>query len=169
MSRSHRLLLTDRIFFVNVNLHPMHHDFRDSEYPVILKVIDESRQRHKFLFCGYVLMPDRWHALVWPRPPEPIDGSMHDMKKVSSQRLHRARGTHGPFWQHQFWDRFVRHAQEFRERLDYMHLNSVRRGLVKQPEELQWSSYNNFSLDKAVVATCPIRIDDARLPEGYWG
>jgi len=24
----------------------------------------------------------------------------------------------GPVWQHQFWDRFVRHAKEFRERLE---------------------------------------------------
>lgn len=63
----------------------------------------------------------------------------------------------------------MRHAKEFRERLDYMHLNPVRRGLVKRPEEWQWSSYNNFSLDKAVVATCPIRIDYVRLPEGYRG
>lgn len=93
MSRIHRLLLIDRIFFVNVNLRRMHHDFRDSEYPVILKVIDESRQRHKFLFCGYVLMPDHWHALIWPRSPEPIYESMHDMKKVSSQRLQRAGRT----------------------------------------------------------------------------
>ena len=169
MSNVHRLLSTDRIFFVSVNVRRVHRDFCDCEYPLILKVVEESRERHGFLLCGYVLMPDHWHALIWPRPPEPIWRSMHDIKKVSAQRLHRERHSHGPFWQHQFWDRFVRNAKEYRERLDYMHLNPVRRGLVKRPEDWRWSSYNNFSLDKAVVNACPIRIDYVRLPEGYRG
>lgn len=72
-------------------------------------------------------------------------------------------------WQHQFWDRFVRDEQEFGRRLDYMHGNPVRRGLVKRPEDWRWSSYNNFALDKATVAACPIEIDYVRLPYGYRG
>ena len=47
-------------------------------------------------------------------------------------RLHVQRGTCGPLWQHQYWDRFVRHEKEFGERLDYMHLNPVKKGLVKR-------------------------------------
>jgi hypothetical protein len=43
-------------------------------------------------------------------------------------------------------------------------LNPVRKWLVKRPEEWQWSGYNN--LDRAMVAACPIRIDDVRLPLG---
>ena len=42
----------------------------------------------------------------------------------------RKRYTTGTVWQHQFWDRFVRHAGEFRNRLVYMHLNPVRKGLA---------------------------------------
>jgi hypothetical protein len=49
----------------------------------------------------------------------------------------------------------------------YMHLNPVRKGLVKRPEEWRWSSYNNFSLDQAAVASCPIRVDDVLLSEHY--
>ncbi len=66
----------------------------------------------------------------------------------------------------------MRHAKEYRERLDYMHMNPVRRGLAKRPQDGSrpaGSSYNNFSLDKAVVAACPIQIDYVRLPEGYRG
>jgi putative transposase len=46
-------------------------------------------------------------------------------------------------WQHQFWERFVRHEREFSQRLDYMHWNPVRQGLVKKTEERRWSNYNN--------------------------
>ena len=70
---------------------------------------------------------------------------------------------------HQFWDRFVRHERELAERLEYIHHNPVRRGLVKRPEDWRWSSYSNFSLDRAKVEGCPIRIDFVRLPERYRG
>ncbi len=64
---------------------------------------------------------------------------------------------------------FVRHAREFNERLVYMHLNPVRKGLVNKPEDWRWSSCNNFSLDRATVEGCPIRIDYVQLPEDYRG
>jgi putative transposase len=92
---------------------------------------------------------------------------LHDVKKITALRLHALRGTHGPFWQHQFWDRFVRHQREFAERLEYMHLNPVRRGLVAKPEDWRWSSYSNFALDKATAAACPFQIDYVSLPVGY--
>ena len=57
--------------------------------------------------------------------------------------------------------------EEFNHRLGYLHLNPLRKGLVKRPEDWRWSSYNNFALDKATVAACPIPIDYVRLPEGY--
>ena len=46
-------------------------------------------------------------------------------------------------------------------------LNPVRKGLVKRPEDGRWSSYNNFALDKATVASRPIRNYDVRSPLGY--
>ena len=167
MSNVHRLRLTDRIFFVNVNLRPRVRRFRDSEYPPILNIMHASRQRLGFLLCGYVLMSDHWHALIWPQYPLLIWQVLHDVKKITTLRFHALRGSKRPFWQHQFWDRFVRHEREFKQRLEYMHMNPVRRGLVKMPEDWRWSSYNNFALDKATVAACPIQIDYVSSPVGY--
>jgi hypothetical protein len=48
-----------------------------------------------------------------------------------------------------------------------MRQNPVKAVLVKRPEDWRWSSYNNFALDKATVAACPIQIDLVRLPESY--
>jgi len=94
---------------------------------------------------------------------------IHDIKKVSARKLHERRGTEGRLWQDQFWDRFVRHAKEFNDRLTYMHLNPVRKGLVSRPEDRRWLGSNNFALDAVTVRNCPIQIDYARLPEQYRG
>jgi len=169
MSKVHRLRITDRIFFVTVNLRRRVEPFHASDYSLRIEVLDGARRRLGFLLCGYVLMPDHWHALIWTGHPLTISQVIHDVKKVSARRLHERRATEGPLWQHQFWDRFVRHAKEFNDRLTYMHLNPVRKGLVKRPEDWRWSSYNNFSLDPPTVRDCPIRIDYVRLPEEYHG
>ena len=112
-------------------------------------------------------MPDHWHALIATQYPSTISEVLQDIKRVSSLKINRLRKTRGSRWQHQFWDRFVRHSKEFAERLDYRYYNPVRKGLVEHPEQWPWSSAKNFSLDKSVVAACPIQIDYVQLPDDY--
>jgi putative transposase len=167
MSHVYRLRATDRIFFVTVPLRRSVEAFCASEYPLLVDTLDGSRRRLGFLLGGWVRMPDHGHALIGTFHPLTISQIIHDVKKVLARRLHKRRGTNGPVWQHQFWDRLVRHGKEFGERLEYMHLNPVRKGLLRRPGERRWSSYNNFALDENSVAGCPLQIDYLRLPEGY--
>ena len=159
VSRVKRLLVTDRVFFVTVNVRKDRPAFTDDEYPMMIAALEESRRKLAFRLCGYVLMPDHWHALIGVGHPLTISRVVQDIKWTSARRLNRHRNNTGPLWQHQFWDRFVRHDEEFSHRLAYMHLNPVRKGLVKHPEDWKWSSHNNFSQDRLLVARSPIRID----------
>ena len=167
MSNIHRLRLSDRIFFVTTNLRRDVNPFRTSEYPLIIDALEASRSKLRFALCGYVLMPDHLHALFAMSSPMTVSRVLRDIKTSATCKLHKARGIKGPLWQHQFWDRFVRNQREFHERLDYMHMNPVRKGLVTQPEAWQWSSCGNFSPDKAKAQQCPIQIDFVQLPEDY--
>jgi REP element-mobilizing transposase RayT len=169
MSNIHRLRLDERIFFVTVRLHRGLGALGYREFEIILARFDESRCRLGFCLCGYVLMPSHWHALLWPSYPLTISRKVQDIKYLSARRFNRLRGRQAPFWQHQFWDRFVRHARELSKRLDYIHLNPVRRGLVARPENWRWSSYRNFALEKSVQKTCPIQIDYVLLSDSYRG
>jgi putative transposase len=168
VSNVHRLRLSDRIFFITVNLRRKLPPLADAEYQLVA-AIEESRRKLEFLLLGYVLMPDHWHALIWPAYPLTISRVIQDIKWISSRSLNRGRHTAGAVWQHQFWDRFVRGAQELRERLGYMHLNPVKKGLVERPEQWRWSSYNNYELDKERVQRCPLQIDYVHLPQSYRG
>jgi hypothetical protein len=78
---------------------------------------------------------------------------VQDTKWLSAGSVNRVRQRSGSAWQHQFWDRFVRQAKEFNDRLTYMHLNPVRKGLAAKPEDWRWSSCNNFALDKKEPTT----------------
>jgi putative transposase len=163
------LCASDKIFFVSVNLRRALSRLTNPEYARLVEAIEQSRRKLHFLFLGYVLMPDHWHALIWPVYPLTLSRVIQDIKWMAARSLNQARHSSGQVWQHQFWDRFVRHRQEFRERLDYMHLNPVRKGLVRQPQDWPWSSYHNYGLDKEQVKSCPMQIDYVHLPESYRG
>jgi REP element-mobilizing transposase RayT len=163
------LRTSDRIFFVTVNLRRTLGPLADGEFGLVVDALAQSRRKLHFLLYGYVVMPDHWHALIWTTYPLTISRAVQDIKWNSASSLNRARRRSGSIGQHQFWDRFVRHGKEFRDRLVYMHLNPVRKGLVARPEGWRWSSYNNFALDQRIVARCPIQVDYVHLPELYRG
>jgi len=163
VSRVRRLLVTERIFFVTVNLRRSIPALKADEDPLILDALEQSRRKPGFMLCGDVLMPDHWHALLGVPHPLTISRVVQRVKWIAARLLNRRRTTAGPVWQHQFWDRFVRHGRELAARFEYMHLNPVRKGLVGSPAEWRWSSYNNFSLEAARVAECPIQVDYIRL------
>jgi putative transposase len=135
----------------------------------MIDVFEASRSRLGFALCGYVLMPDHWHALIAMSSPLTVSRVLHAIKTTATRKIHKTRGAKGLLWQHQFRDRFVRNTQEFHERLEYMHMNPVRKGLVAQPEEWRWSSHSNFSSDRSVVQQCPIQIDFMQLSGDYRG
>jgi REP element-mobilizing transposase RayT len=167
VSNVHRLKTSVKIFFITTNLNLGEQPFHEPEYQILAETMVNELRRLDFLLFGYVLMTDHWHALISPQSSVAISDVLQNVKRVSSFRINRLRQTDGSRWQHQFLDRFVRHAREFTERLEYMYMNPVRRGLIEKPEQWRWSSYNNFSLKPSVVAACPIQIDYVHLPDHY--
>ena len=48
-------------------------------------------------------------------------------------------------WQHHFYDFNVWSKPKWIEKLRYMHRNPVKRGLVLEPEQWDWSSYRGYA------------------------
>jgi REP element-mobilizing transposase RayT len=70
--------------------------------------------------------PEQWHAL----PP-----ILKSAKKYSSSQINLLRGERGSLWQEESFDRLVRNAEEYEEKLTYIIENAVRAGLVDDPWE----------------------------------
>jgi putative transposase len=87
----------------------------------------------------------------------PDDGSIAVIMQVLKQRvshqcLSRARSrlaqnTAPPsFWLPRSYDFNVFSQKKVAEKLDYIHWNPVKRGLVASPEQWRWSSYRFYAL-----------------------
>jgi putative transposase len=68
--------------------------------------------------------------------------------RASSEPLPRqSRNTalnDGHIWQARFYDFVVLSEEKRAEKLRYMHCNPVKRGLLGEPQQWQWSSYRHY-------------------------
>jgi putative transposase len=110
-----------------------------------LRVLEQARQRYRFVVIGYVVMPEHFHLLI----TEPDVGDPSVVMKVIKERftklLHHGGVRTGPIWQKRFYDFNVCTSKKRIEKLRYMHRNPVKRELVTAPEEWRWSSFRAYA------------------------
>jgi putative transposase len=121
------------------------------------KALGKAREDYGFQLIGYVVMPNHVHLLL----SEPRRGTPSTVLQMLKQRVSRKmrkkrrsvakeqlrmafsrRDSELPkFWQPRFYDFNVYSHKKLKEKLEYMHMNPVQRGLVQHPKEWPWSSY----------------------------
>jgi putative transposase len=117
-----------------------------------LKIFEEVRRKYEFQVVGYVVMPEHIHLLIGEPDEKSVAVTMQVLKqRVSRRSLARGRsrfpeGTVPPFWYPRSYDFNVFSEKKIAEKLDYIHWNPVKRGLVASPEQWRWSSYRYYAL-----------------------
>jgi putative transposase len=138
---------------------------------LFLKILDQVRTRYQFLLVGFVVMPEHIHLLI----SEPKIGTPSTVMQVLKQRVSQAlrrkrRGNRNQlnlwaespdagqsFWQRRFYDFNVWSRKKKIEKLHYIHMNPVKRGLVTDPKLWSWSSYRFYQFREA--GRCTRNID----------
>lgn len=127
---------------------------------VFLRALEQVRRSYRFDVIGFVVMPEHVHLLVGE--PEKGDPSrvMQSLKQSvalrllpkrkrrqsSQMELWKAPVPINRFWQRRSYDFNVFSEAKIVEKLEYMHRNPVKRGLVDAPELWRWSSYRTYAL-----------------------
>ena len=99
------------------------------------------------LVYGYVVMPEHVHLLVNEPEREMLARALQSLKQSVARRL--ALRAAEPFWQARYYDFNVWSERRFVEKLRYIHLNPVTRGLVARPEDWRWSSFRHYATGEA--------------------
>ncbi len=128
----------------------------------LLGILEQVRQKYRFVVVGYVVMPEHVHLLM----SEPEVGTPSTVMQVLKQRTAHAllpkrkrqdprqrvlfpEALRNAFWQIRFYDFNVWTAKKRVEKLNYVHQNPVKRGLATEPEDWQWSSCRFYTLGEA--------------------
>ena len=95
---------------------------------------------------GYVIMPNHVHILIGF-----LDGGkglikfMHSFKGIVRKRLI----GDNLFWERGYDDLMMKTVAQFNIKLNYIHFNPVKRGLVEAPEDWRFSSYRFWEMGEA--------------------
>ncbi len=103
--------------------------------------------KYDALIIGYVFMPSHIHTVIYIQGNR-LSDFMRDFKKYISQKAAKDLGIRsGSIWMPRY-DRVVI-ASEYvlRTKLEYMHNNPVKAGLVGNPGEWQWSSASAYVME----------------------
>jgi len=95
--------------------------------------------RYQLDVFGYVVMPEHVHLLVSEPAKDLLAVGLQALKISVSKRAKER-----PFWQARYYDFNVFTWSKRAEKLDYIHWNPVKRGLVEKPEDWLWSSYRYY-------------------------
>ena len=130
----------------------------------LLAIWDEYRKRYNVRVLGYVIMPDHIHLLVWSEHKEDVERFLEQTLSAASGRIagmterasyrgdsiacawlarFKARATGKSIvrvWKERGRAFPVTEPDALRQKLDYMHANPVRKGLVPRPEDWEFSS-----------------------------
>ncbi len=119
------------------------------------------------LIYGFVVMPNHFHMIVSMEQPKKIPYVIRDLKRHTSQEISnylKANNKNGLFWLKQFYGKkisnvwqkgyhpvLIKSEKWFREKLDYIHQNPVKKGFVTQQDDWKYSSARNYILDDCSI------------------
>ena len=93
---------------------------------------------------AYVVMPNHYHLLLGLSSEMKIDKAMKHINGYSAFALNKVLQRKGAFWQGGFFDFVVLQEKKFTGKVNYIHYNPVRWGLVEQPQDYKYSSAGDF-------------------------
>lgn len=102
-----------------------------------------AKDKYGFLLHGYVLMTNHYHLIIETSKAN-LNRIMHYINGSYTTYFNRKQGRNGHLFQGRYKAILVDVDHYLLELSRYLHLNPVRAGLVKRPEEYPYSSYRSY-------------------------
>lgn len=134
----------------------------------LIEVLTDRREQWPFKLIAYVLMPDHFHLVINPRDGR-IKELLQALKSLGAKKIinaapaglfKRANADLNKVWQESFKTMPLWSPWMIWQKINYIHSNPLRAGLVKSVADYRWSSYRSFYFEE----TDPMRVDK----EWWW-
>jgi putative transposase len=133
----------DEAYFVTTTTQGRRPVFATEESALILwSMISQQRDRGRFELLAFAIMPDHLHLIIIPQGATSVPFIMQEIKKGSARLINKARGKGGKLWMDEYYEHVVRGRKGLVEKIQYVHGNPVRKGLVETEEAYPFSSAN---------------------------
>jgi len=113
-------------YFLTWRLRPQVPDLDPGERRMVTQAINHHHLS-KYRLHVWVVMNDHVHALLTPKQGFTLEQIVRAWKSFTSRSLNKQRGTAGPLWQEEYFDRIIRDEAEFLEKSTYILGNPFKR------------------------------------------
>lgn len=114
----------------------------DKEYERFEKIIERAAEKIGMRIVAYVIMPNHWHFLLYPKEDGDLGLFVHQISNTHTRQVKsrtKTIGT-GPLYQGRYKSFIIQQDDHFLAVLKYIERNPVRSGLVINAEDWRWGS-----------------------------
>jgi len=114
----------------------------DEDYQLFEKILEDTIELTEMRILGYIVMPNHWHLVLYPREDGDMGTFMHRLTNTHTRRFHTRNQTvgHGPLYQGRYKSFLVDSEGYLFTLLKYVERNPVRAKLTQTCEAWQWGS-----------------------------
>lgn len=144
MPRPERIALGGYVYHVLNRANGRLRIFRKaSDFLAFEKILADGVARFAMRLCGYCIMGNHWHLLVWPRGDDDLPVFMRWVTLTHVQRYHTSHATVGigHLYQGRYKSFPVQGDLHYLRVLRYIEANPLRAGVVGEADRWPWSSY----------------------------
>jgi putative transposase len=115
---------------------------KPGDYAAFETILAETLDKCPLRLCGFCLMPNHWHLVVWPKQDGQLAAFMQRLTITHARRWqeHRGRVGYGHVYQSRYKSFPVQSEDHFYQVLRYVERNPLRANLVERAEQWRWSS-----------------------------
>lgn len=116
-------------------------DVRDRER--FLEILKRTKERYGYLLHAYALMDNHYHLFI-ETPKANLSQIMQNINTSYTVYVNKRHKRYGHLFQGRFKGIIVDKDTYLMVLTRYIHLNPVRAGIVKRPEDYRWTSYMEY-------------------------
>ena len=134
---------------------------KDEDYEAFEQALSEAWRRVGIRILGYVVMPDHWEFVVWPKTDEQTSEFFYRLTLTHTMRWHAHHETigSGHLYQGRFKSFPVQKDERLLSVLRYVEGSPLRAGLVKGAEDWRWGSawrtWQGKAADREILSGWP--------------
>ena len=151
MSQYKRNYVAGGTYFFTVNLLNRKQQLLTEHIHYLRNAVKTVKLKQPFTIDAWVILPDHMHT-VWTLPENDSDYSSRwrAIKKEFSKALPETekrstsqikKGERG-IWQRRFWEHTIISEQDYQHHIDYVYINPLKHGLVRQVKDWPYSSFH---------------------------
>ncbi len=136
-----------------------------ADFEAFERVLVQGIERVGMRLCGYCIMGNHWHLLLWPREDGDVSEFMRWATLTHTQRWHAAHGTKGigHVYQGRFKSFPVQSNEHYLTVLRYIESNPLRAKMVKNSRDWEYSSLairNGADKEGPTISAGPVKLPE---------